>query len=111
MHYQLICSLHLQVDFFQPNADVKFGTDGVMVVTFSDGRTSGDGFACFSNEQELTKALQLNKSLIGTRYVELFKCSQKELELVSEVVFCDNELIHTQQNNGCLRAHTIDVIA
>ena len=54
-----------------------------MIVKFADGKTSGDGFACFSNEQELTQALQLNKSMIGSRYVELFKSSQKELEQVN----------------------------
>ena len=75
-------SVSLQVEFFQPNVEVKFGNSGVMIVRFSDGKTSGDGFACFSNEQELTQALQLNKSMIGSRYVELFKSSQKELELV-----------------------------
>ncbi len=56
---------------------------GVMIVTFPDGRISGDAFACFDNEQELTQALQLNKSMLGSRYVELFKSSQKELEVVS----------------------------
>ena len=55
-----------------------------MIVKFPDGKISGDAFACFENEEDLTKALQLNKSMLGTRYVELFKSSQKELEVVRD---------------------------
>ena len=59
-----------------------------MIVKFPDGRTSGDAFACFANEEELTQALQLNKSMLGNRYVELFKSSQKELEVVRKILRC-----------------------
>jgi hypothetical protein len=76
----------LQVDFFQESVEVKYGTDGVMIVHYADGKSTGDGFAVFSNEQDLTQALQLNKSMIGSRYVELFKSSVKEFEMVSVVI-------------------------
>ena len=55
-----------------------------MIVHYADGRATGDGFALFDNEQELTQALQLNKSMLGNRYVELFKSSLKEFEMVSD---------------------------
>lgn len=70
------------MDFFSPSAEVKNGRDGVMIMHFSDGKSTGDGFALFSNEEELTRALQLNKSEIGSRYVELYKSSLKEFEMV-----------------------------
>ena len=52
---------------------------------YADGKATGDGFALFGNEEEFTKALQLNKSMIGNRYVELFDCPQKEFEMVGRV--------------------------
>lgn len=75
------------MDFFastsKPGVDVKDGQDGVMIVHYADGKATGDGFTLFNNEQDLTQALQLNKSMIGNRYVELFKSSVKEFEMVS----------------------------
>ena len=47
------------------------------------------------NEEELTKALQLNKSMLGTRYVELFKSSQKELEVVRDCHVLSGECVRT----------------
>jgi len=85
-----------QVEFFGPSAKVKNGSKGVMIVKFPDGKVSGDAFACFENEEELTQALQLNKSMLGTRYVELFKSSQKELEVVRIGEFKRNQTIRTR---------------
>ncbi len=56
-----------------------------MIVHYADGKATGDAFALFEDEQELTRALQLNKSMIGTRYVELFKSSLKEFEMVGSM--------------------------
>lgn len=57
-----------------------------MIVHFADGKATGDGFALFDNEQELTQVLmQLNKSMIGSRYVELYKSSLKEFEMVRDL--------------------------
>ena len=78
----LLFFLVIQVDFFRGSVDVKQGTDGVMIVHYADGKATGDAFALFNNEEELTKALQLTKSMIGSRYVELFKSSLKEFEMV-----------------------------
>lgn len=54
----------------------------MLIVHYTDGKATGDGFSLFDSEQDLTCALQLNKSLIGSRYVELFKSSVKEFEMV-----------------------------
>ena len=62
---------------------MKHGKDGVMIVHYADGKATGDGFALFQGERDLTAALQLNKSMMGSRYVELFKSSVKEFEMVS----------------------------
>ena len=76
------------MEFFGSSAEVKGGKDGVMIVHYADGKATGDGFALFDNEQDLTRALQLNKSMIGTRYVELYKSSVKEFQMVSLVFLC-----------------------
>ena len=71
-----------QVDFFGDPAPVKGGEDGVHIVRYPDGRASGDAFAIFEEETHLEEALKLNRSNLGTRYVELFKSSVKEFQLV-----------------------------
>ena len=73
---------HTQVDFFGPEASVKDGEDGVLIVKFSDGRASGDAFAVFDSDVDLEKALEKDKTSMGSRYVELFRSSVKEFELV-----------------------------
>lgn len=65
---------------------MKHDKDGVFIVHYSDGKATGDGFALFENEQDLTQSLhQLNKSMLGNRYIELFKSSLKEFEIVSSL--------------------------
>lgn len=69
-----------------------------MIVHFPDGKATGDGFALFDNEQELTSALQLNKSMLGSRYVELFKSSLKEFQMVisGNMIGCWACSVHVQ---------------
>ena len=61
---------------------MKSGEDGVLIVRYPDGRASGDAFAIFEQEAHLEEALKLNRSNIGSRYVELYKSSVKEFQLV-----------------------------
>ena len=73
--------LSLQVDFFSPTP-VKLGEEGVLIVRYPDGRASGDAFALFEEESHLEKALKMDRSNLGSRYVELYKSSVKEFRLV-----------------------------
>ena len=73
---------HTQVDFFSSETPVKDGEDGVLIVKFSDGRASGDAFAVFDSDVNLEKALEKDKTSMGSRYVELFRSSVKEFQLV-----------------------------
>ena len=81
-HTRMHTHTHTQVDFFGPEASVKDGEDGVLIVKFSDGRASGDAFAVFDSDVDLEKALEKDKTSMGSRYVELFRSSVKEFELV-----------------------------
>ena len=89
MHVHVLCiSCIHQVDFFGDSAPVKSGEDGILIVRYPDGRASGDAFAVFEEEAHLEEALKLNRSNLGTRYVELYKSSVKEFQLVGVYVLC-----------------------
>ena len=58
------------------------GEAGVFVVRYPDGRASGDAFVLFSSESEVERAMTKNKQPLGHRYVDIFKSTSKELEMV-----------------------------
>ena len=70
------------MDFFAPETTVKYGSKGVMIVRLSDGRASGDALALFDDEHEADKAMDKNRHLMGSRYVELYRSSLKEFKTV-----------------------------
>ena len=82
---------------------MKDGEDGVLIVRFSDGRASGDAFTVFKSENEMKKALEKDRTSMGSRYVELFRSSVKEFQLVwtvmvfllmSSVLSCFSVCVH-----------------
>ena len=81
-YFIIVLSFSVQVDFFGDSAPVKSGEDGILIVRYPDGRASGDAFAIFEDEAHLEEALKLNRSNLGTRYVELYKSSLKEFQQV-----------------------------
>ncbi|KAL8612408.1 hypothetical protein ACOMHN_008393 [Nucella lapillus] len=73
------------LEFFtrDPNAsDVLDGEDGILFVHYPDGRSTGDAFVLFSNEEESLKALKKHREMMGTRYIELFKSTTAEVQQV-----------------------------
>lgn len=63
------------------------GEDGVLFVKKTGGRATGDAFVLFETEEMASKALQKHRELIGSRYIELFRSSVAEVQLVSEFPF------------------------
>ena len=63
------------------------GEDGILIVRYPDGRASGDAFAIFEDEDQLEAAMMMNKSNLGSRYVEIYKSSMKEFRLVSVYMY------------------------
>lgn len=59
------------------------GEDGVLFVKKNGGRATGDAFVLFETEEMASKALQKHRELIGSRYIELFRSSVSEVQLVS----------------------------
>ena len=62
----------------------------MLIVKFSDGRASGDAFAVFDSDINLEKALEKDKTSMGSRYVELFRSSVKEFQLVRWLCFSNH---------------------
>ena len=53
-----------------------------MIVRFLDGRATGDALVLFDSERDLDRALMKNKQSMGSRYVELYRSSLKEFQMV-----------------------------
>lgn len=53
---------------------------GILFVNRPDGRPSGDAFVLFVDEDSGRKALTKHKKRIGTRYIELFRTTQAEVQ-------------------------------
>ena len=74
-----------QLEFFtrDPNGcEVLDGEDGILFVHYPDGRSTGDAFVLFSNEEESLKALKKHRESMGARYIELFKSTTAEVQQV-----------------------------
>jgi RNA recognition motif-containing protein len=53
---------------------------GILFLQRSDGRPSGDAFVHFGDEQSCRRALQKHRQRMGSRYIELFRTTQAEVE-------------------------------
>lgn len=92
------------MDFFGPDAPVKAGREGVMIVRYSDGRASGDALVLFDNDRDLDRAMEKNRQSMGSRYVELYKSSLKEFQMVYRhaIAACMWEFSQEKWVNVCM---------
>jgi len=77
------------VDWFEGTAKVSSGRNGVLISRYVDGRATGDAFVLFDTEEEATKALKMNRELMGNRYIVLLPCPSVELKKVIMCVSSD----------------------
>nr|XP_033790648.1 epithelial splicing regulatory protein 1 isoform X2 [Geotrypetes seraphini] len=68
--------------FFGPHCPVTGGKEGILFVTYPDGRPTGDAFVLFSCEEYAQNALKKHKDLLGKRYIELFRSTAAEVQQV-----------------------------
>eukprot|EP00638_Chattonella_subsalsa_P006534 CAMPEP_0117776310 /NCGR_PEP_ID=MMETSP0947-20121206/27675_1 /TAXON_ID=44440 /ORGANISM="Chattonella subsalsa, Strain CCMP2191" /LENGTH=381 /DNA_ID=CAMNT_0005603219 /DNA_START=89 /DNA_END=1234 /DNA_ORIENTATION=+ len=54
--------------------------DSVAFVTGSDGRVTGEGFVAFYSEGDAAAAMDRNRNMMGSRYIELFISSPQEMQ-------------------------------
>lgn len=71
-----------QLEFFGNKPAVYNGESGILFVYHPDGTATGDAFAIFGHEEDGRSALKKHREKIGTRYVELFRSTQAELQQV-----------------------------
>ncbi|KAH7700084.1 hypothetical protein AAVH_32800, partial [Aphelenchoides avenae] len=67
---------------------------GILFVNRPDGRPSGDAFVMFGDEVSGKRALSKHKNRIGSRYIELFRTTQAEVQQVF------NRTARSPQGNG-----------
>ncbi|XP_047130922.1 epithelial splicing regulatory protein 1 [Hydra vulgaris] len=75
-------TVHDVVEFFGDSPKVLQGKNGVMLISYPDGASTGDAFVLFETEAEGQFALKKHRENIGKRYVELFRSTRAELQQV-----------------------------
>ncbi|XP_053571183.1 epithelial splicing regulatory protein 1 isoform X1 [Bombina bombina] len=68
--------------FFGQKCPVTGGKEGILFVTYPDGRPTGDAFVLFACEEYAQNALKKHKDLLGKRYIELFRSTAAEVQQV-----------------------------
>ena len=77
-----VCLLPLQAKFFGDESPVFGGEAGILVVRNQNGKATGDAFVLFETEELGRAALKKHREILGSRYVELFRSSQSEVQQV-----------------------------
>ncbi|CAO2581124.1 Epithelial splicing regulatory protein 1 [Lemmus lemmus] len=70
------------VTFFGQHCPITGGKEGILFVTYPDGRPTGDAFVLFACEEYAQNALRKHKDLLGKRYIELFRSTAAEVQQV-----------------------------
>ncbi|GAB1288309.1 Epithelial splicing regulatory protein 1 [Apodemus speciosus] len=70
------------VAFFGQHCPITGGKEGILFVTYPDGRPTGDAFVLFACEEYAQNALRKHKELLGKRYIELFRSTAAEVQQV-----------------------------
>ncbi|CAM6127029.1 unnamed protein product [Calypogeia fissa] len=64
------------IDFFREYGELT--EDNVHIMTLANGRASGEAFVEFATPSEAKAAMNKDKMILGTRYVDLFPSSREE---------------------------------
>ena len=63
-------------NFFGDEFDIV--EDGILLPLAKDGRSSGQAYVQFTNDEDAKKALEKNRQHMGHRYVEVFESSMED---------------------------------
>ncbi|XP_008181592.1 RNA-binding protein fusilli-like [Acyrthosiphon pisum] len=77
------CTAKDVITFFEngeQTSSVMYGEEGVLFVKKPDGRATGYAFVLFADEDDACKALSKHRDLMGTRYIELIRCTKAEVQ-------------------------------
>ncbi|KFM77833.1 Heterogeneous nuclear ribonucleoprotein H, partial [Stegodyphus mimosarum] len=67
------------IKFFD-GCKIKNGPNGIHLTMSREGRPSGEAYVEFETEQDTTKGLEKNNEHLGSRYIEVFRSKQNEME-------------------------------
>ncbi|XP_027051979.1 epithelial splicing regulatory protein 1-like isoform X2 [Pocillopora damicornis] len=70
------------IEFFEEDAPVFKSDEGILIVRNNFGKATGDAFVLFETEEHGHAALRKHRCMLGSRYVELFRSSQSEVQQV-----------------------------
>ncbi|CAH1393304.1 unnamed protein product [Nezara viridula] len=79
------CTAKQVIEFFEGGekpCSVMGAEEGVLFVRKPDGRSTGDAFVLFKQEDDAPKALSRHRDSIGVRYIELFRSTTAEVQQV-----------------------------
>uniref|UniRef100_A0A1I7RYA8 RRM domain-containing protein n=2 Tax=Bursaphelenchus xylophilus TaxID=6326 RepID=A0A1I7RYA8_BURXY len=76
------CTEHDIRAFFSSDGQSGIMEEGVMFVNRPDGRPTGDAFVLFGDDESGRRALAKHKNRIGSRYIELFRTTQAEVQQI-----------------------------
>ena len=82
IHNNVWYTLDWQTKFFGDDAPVYKGEAGILIVRSRNGKATGDAFVLFETEENGCAALKKHRDILGSRYVELFRSSQSEVQQV-----------------------------
>lgn len=67
------------VKFFD-GCKIKNGVNGIHLTMSREGRPSGEAYVEFETEDDTNKGLEKNNEHLGSRYIEVFRSKQNEME-------------------------------
>jgi len=65
---------------FFANCSVSGGKDGIHFTLNREGRPSGECFVEMDTDDDVQEALKKDRASMGKRYVEVFECSEKDMD-------------------------------
>lgn len=72
------CILHCHTFGTSADCDCQWRCS-VHIVMNSSGKPTGNGYVQFASAEESKAAMAKDRKTLGSRYIELFPCSQEEL--------------------------------
>ncbi|VDM44393.1 unnamed protein product [Toxocara canis] len=89
--------------FASGESGCKVMEGGVLFVNKSDGRPTGDAFVMFDDEAAGQRALAKHKHTIGSRYIELFRSTQAEVQQVVNRSLESVQVVVQGNRKDCIR--------
>ncbi|XP_040569208.1 heterogeneous nuclear ribonucleoprotein H isoform X1 [Lepeophtheirus salmonis] len=71
-----------EIASFFSECEMEKGNESIHLTMTREGRPSGEAYIELASEEDVEKALKLDRQTMGKRYIEVFKAKQSEMEWV-----------------------------